>query len=102
MDSPGVYLNEVVLTATYEPSEKSASCTLPVLVVYDPSGGFVTGGGWIESPAGAYTEDLSLDGKANFGFISKYKKGKSIPEGNTKFVFKAADLKFESTTYEWL
>jgi len=24
-----------------------------MLVVYDPSGGFVTGGGWIDSPAGA-------------------------------------------------
>ncbi len=25
-----------------------------MIVVYDPNGGFVTGGGWIDSPAGAY------------------------------------------------
>ena len=42
-----------------------------MVVVYDPSAGFVTGGGWIDSPAGAYTADPSLTGKANFGFVSK-------------------------------
>jgi hypothetical protein len=34
------------------------------IVVYDPSGGFVTGGGWINSPGGAYAPDPSLAGKA--------------------------------------
>ena len=37
------------------------------VVVYDPSAGFVTGGGWINSPTGAYTANPSLAGKANFG-----------------------------------
>jgi hypothetical protein len=41
-------------------------------------------------------------GKATFGFVSKYKKGASIPTGNTEFVFKAADLNFHSSSYEWL
>ena len=71
-------------------------------MVYDPAGGFVTGGGWIDSPAGAYAADPTLTGRANFGFVSKYKKGKSVPEGNTSFQFKAGDLKFESTGYDWL
>jgi len=44
-------------------------------VVYDPEGGFVTGGGWIDSPESAYVPDPSLTGKANFGFVSKYNKG---------------------------
>ena len=44
------------------------------LVAYDPSGGFVTGGGWIDSPAGAYAPDPTLTGKANFGFVSKYSR----------------------------
>ena len=70
--------------------------------MYDPAAGFVTGGGWIESPEGAYVPDPSLTGKANFGFVSKYKKGKSTPDGNTTFQFKAADLKFESTSYDWM
>ena len=72
------------------------------IVVYDPSGGFVTGDGWIDSPEGAYTPDESLTGKANFGFVSKYKKGAYIPTGQTEFKFKAGDLNFHSSSYEWL
>ena len=65
-------------------------------------GGFVTGGGWIMSPAGAYSADLDLEDKANFGFVSKYKKGASLPTGNTEFQFKAGDLNFHSDEYDWL
>jgi hypothetical protein len=72
------------------------------LVLYDPNGGFVTGGGWINSPAGAYVADGSLAGKATFGFVSKYKKGQSVPDGNTEFQFHAAGMNFASTAYEWL
>ncbi len=72
------------------------------VVVYDPNGGFVTGGGWIDSPPGAYTADPELTGKANFGFVAKYKKGKSTPDGNTNFQFQAAGLHFQSTSYDWL
>ena len=78
----------------------SEECTF--LAVYDPSAGFVTGGGWIDSPAGAYVVDSSLTGKANFGFVAKYKKGQSVPDGNTEFQFKAGDLNFKSSEYEWL
>ena len=72
------------------------------IVVYDPTEGFVTGGGWIYSPAGAYLPDPSLEGTANFGFVSKYKKGSTIPTGNTEFQFKAGNLNFKSIDYEWL
>lgn len=73
-----------------------------MVVVYDPSAGFVAGGGWIDSPAGAYTADPPLTGKANFGFVSKYKKGATVPTGNTEFQFKAGSLNFHSTSYDWL
>ena len=73
-----------------------------LVAVYDPTAGFVTGGGWIESPEGAYHPAPSLTGKASFGFVSKYKKGAQTPSGNTEFVFKAADLNFHSSSYEWL
>ena len=73
-----------------------------MLVVYDPSAGFVTGGGWIDSPAGAYVPDPSLEGKANFGFVSKYKKGAEVPTGQTEFKFEVADLDFHSSSYDWL
>jgi len=72
------------------------------VVVYDPSAGFVTGGGWINSPAGAYAADPSMTGKANFGFVSKYQKGATAPTGQTQFQFHAGDLNFHSTAYQWL
>jgi hypothetical protein len=72
------------------------------VVVYDPSAGFVTGGGWITSPAGAYAPNLSAAGKATFGFVARYQKGASLPSGNTEFQFQLANLKFQSTTYQWL
>ncbi len=79
---------------------------LRYIVVYDPAEGFVTGGGWFNSPIGAYTpgdnEDPAIVGKAHFGFVSKYKKGSSVPTGNTSFELKAGDLDFESTSYEWM
>ena len=73
-----------------------------MFVVYDPSAGFVTGGGWIDSPKGAYAQDPSLSGRANFGFVSRYRKGAQVPTGNTEFQFRAAGLNFHSSSYEWL
>jgi hypothetical protein len=79
-----------------------SSATFEYVVIYDPSAGFVTGGGWIQSPAGAYAADPSLTGKATFGFVSKYQKGATVPTGNTEFQFKVGDLNFSSTAYQWL
>jgi len=76
--------------------------TCEYVVVYDPSAGFVTGGGWINSPTGAYVPDPALTGKATFGFVSKYKKGANTPDGTTEFQFHAAGLNFKSTAYQWL
>jgi len=72
------------------------------IVVYDPSAGFVTGGGWIDSPAGANPAVPTMTGKATFGFVSKYLKGAKVPTGNTEFQFKAGDLNFKSVSYDWL
>lgn len=73
-----------------------------IVVVYDPEGGFVNGGGWIASPAGAYAPDPTLAGKASFGFVAKYERGASVPTGNTEFNFRVAGLEFHSTSYDWL
>lgn len=70
------------------------------LVVYDPNGSFVTGGGSIDSPIGAYRPDPTLAGKATFGFVSKYTRGAA--SGNTEFQFHAAGMTFKSTSYDWL
>lgn len=94
----GIY--DVCLTV-FDGTLSDTACTY--VVVFDPNGGFVTGGGWIFSPAGAFTLNEDLDGFASFGFVSKYLKGKVIPEGETEFHFNTASgLKFHSTAYEWL
>jgi hypothetical protein len=43
-----------------------------------------------------------LIGRANFGFVSKYKKGATVPTGETEFNFKVGNLNFHSTSYQWL
>ena len=55
-----------------------------------------------QNDAGAYVANPTLTGKANFGFVSKYQHGQSTPDGNTEFQFKAGDLNFHSSSYEWL
>jgi PKD repeat protein len=73
------------------------------VVVYDPTGGFVTGGGWINSPPEACPSFCGeATGKADFGFVSKYKRGAHAPVGGTEFEFEAGDLYFQSDSYEWL
>ncbi len=89
-------------TVTVEDSCRNAASDSIVVVVYDPNDGFVTGGGWIDSPEGAYMPDTSLTGKANFGFVAKYKKRSTEPDGQTEFQFHVADLNFHSSGYEWL
>ena len=95
----GVYAVGITVT---DDDTGAATTTYQFVVVYDPSAGFVTGGGWINSPAGAYMADQSLTGKANFGFVSRYQRGQSVPSGETEFQFHAAGFKFKSTSYDWL
>lgn len=97
---PGVYW---VTCTVSDDDGGSASLTVEnYVVVYNPEGGFVTGGGWINSPAGAYVADENLLGKATFGFVSKYEKGATVPTGKTEFQFKVANLNFHSESYDWL
>jgi hypothetical protein len=100
----GVYM--VKLTVTDQCGGSSTATTVggvdAMVVIFDPTAGFVTGGGWIDSPPGAYVPDPLLAGKANFGFVSKYKKGTSVPTGETEFQYKIGNLNFHSTSYDWL
>jgi hypothetical protein len=97
---PGVYI--ISLAVTDKDGDADTMTCTECVVVYDPNGGFVTGGGWINSPAGAYAPDETLEGKATFGFVSKYQKGATVPTGNTEFIFHVAGFKFKSTSYQWL
>lgn len=103
-NNAGVYL--VTLTVTDGCGGTGTADTVDgltaLVVIYNPNGGFITGGGWIDSPAGAYTPDPLLTGRASFGFVSKYKPGKATPDGNTEFQFRAASFNFTSTDYQFM
>jgi uncharacterized repeat protein (TIGR01451 family) len=95
---PGVYTIRVTVTD----DDGSAGYAETMIVVYDSSAGFVTGGGWIDVQPGSYTADPTLSGRANFGFNSQYKKGATVPTGNTEFQFQVANLNFHSEKFDWL
>jgi PKD repeat protein len=99
---PGVY--EIQLTVT-DDDRGSDTALYQYVVVYDPEEGFVTGGGWIWSePGWCQLDELcgGAEGRANFGFVSKYKKGAKVPTGNTEFNYSAGGLNFHSDAYDWL
>jgi hypothetical protein len=95
----GVYAVKVTVT---DDDTGSMMSLYEFVVIYDTRAGFVTGGGFINSPAGAYAANLSLTGKASFGFVSKYQKGANVPTGETEFNFNLANFKFHSSSYQWL
>ena len=98
-DAAGVYT--LTLTVTDKDGGVGQS-VFQFVVVFNPVGGFVTGGGWIVSPRGAYPAMPSLSGKATFGFVSKYPKNAITPVGNMEFDFHLGSLHFRSTSYDWL
>jgi hypothetical protein len=94
----GVY----TVTLTINDGCTDGTGTFQYVVVYDPNAGFVTGGGWITSAPGSYVADPALTGKASFGFVSKYQRGRTVPTGETQFQFEVAGFRFHSVSYEWL
>jgi len=98
---PGVYRTSLTVTDQEGLSDTEES---DLIVVYDSDGGFVTGGGWIYSEAGWCKLDhcTTAEGRATFGFVSKYKKGATAPGGHTTFIFEAGNLNFRSDSYQWM
>ncbi|WP_128397011.1 YDG domain-containing protein [Botryobacter ruber] len=100
----GMYTVYLKYTNAMDEPQQTPAVFVPV---YDLNGGFVTGGGWINSASGAVrTSDYGLvsntAGKATYAILSKYtKKGsQNILEGHTEFHFNVGNLKFQSTSFE--
>lgn len=99
--APGVYT--VTATVTDEDGGVSATEPFKYVVVYDPSGSFATGGGWIGYDGAACPGACAAAaGVGKFGFVAKYLKGATVPTGNTELEFDAGTKVFASTGYDWL
>jgi len=99
--TPGVF----VIVATYGGSDVhlgSANTDKVVIIVYDPNAGFVTGGGYVPHQAWWTTPPTPGTAKDNYGFVAKYKKGASAPDGETEFQCKDCNINFHSTSLDWL
>ena len=92
---PGVYT--LTVTATDNLGNVATSDAIP-FVIYDPSGGFATGGGWFYPDA---ESNLPSSGKASFGFVAKYKDASA--KGDLEFQYKSGpDINLKSTSIDWL
>lgn len=98
-DEVGVYRVRLVVS---DAEGSVGESSFEFVAVYDPHGGFVTGGGWFDSPAGAYVEDPALTGRGIFAFSARYSFFKDEPRGNTIFKFLRGRLVFRTTDYDWL
>jgi len=71
------------------------------IVVFDPETEFMAGSGWMNSPECAYVPDSTIFGTAYFGFVINSMTDPSLPDSNSQFCFKVADLEFVSTEFLW-
>ena len=100
---PTVGVYRVTVTVSDKiPTGNTDSAIDQYIVIYDPNGGFVTGGGWIWSPCWSLCSESCSVRQGKFWFCSKYEKGKTVPTGNTEFQFQTGNLNFKSTDNEWL
>ncbi len=97
----GVYT--VRLTVLDDDGDSDTEVATGQVVVYVASTAWITGGGWIDSPAGAYTPAASVTGKLTFEFVARYQSSSaSNPSGNSKFELSLGKLDFESSALDWL
>uniref|UniRef100_UPI00351C5BC0 beta strand repeat-containing protein n=1 Tax=Methanomethylovorans sp. TaxID=2758717 RepID=UPI00351C5BC0 len=94
----------VTLNVTDDDGGSANVTSQQYVVVYNPSAGYVTGAGWIQSPAGAYASVPSFAGKGTLKISAKYAKGAALPSMTTEFIIssKTVNMNFRSTSYDWI
>jgi hypothetical protein len=105
----GVYTVTVTVSSgDLSDTKSSAETSTPYIAVYDAAGGFATGAGWFHSKVGDCVAEnwsgcgVDSQGKALFGFVSRYQRGATTPDGRMMFKFTAGGLDFTGTDYDWL
>ena len=83
----GVYTVGIVVT---DDDGLTDSASFEHVIVTSASAGFVSGGGWVSTPAG----------KGEFDFSAKYVKNAATPTGTVTFVVSGSS--FTATSYNWL
>jgi len=92
----GIY--SATLTVADDSGIQASDITM--VVVYDPTAGSATGGGWFWSAKGNLKRNVESEGKATFGFVVKYKQGAAA--GNLEFQYRVGDINLKSSNITWL
>ena len=88
--SAGLY----TVTATVQDDDGGVAtrAATDFIVVFDPSAGFATGGGWFTTPSG----------KAHFAFVVRYQDGVIGRGASVDFQVQGSDLALSSESVDWL
>ena len=70
-------------------------------VVFDPTAGFLTGGGWFQSPAGALVTNPAAAGKAKIDVSVKYTTP-TAPSGSFTLSLDGVRFALATTSIDWL
>ena len=98
--SAGVY--SIRLTVRDKDGGSDTKLSSAPIVVFDPAGGRLTGGGWVASPVGAVAFAPTAAGKLTFSLNARYEPGSSIPTGKAELNLTVGKLEFRSTSLDWL
>lgn len=98
--TPGFYV--VRLTVRDDDGDSDSKVATGQVIVYDPSGDFLTGGGWVMSPIGAYSISTTMTGKLSFNLAARYESGLRTPTGSVDVKLNVGKLDFQSTSLDWM
>jgi predicted extracellular nuclease len=99
-----VYTGAGIYTVTVRVTDQwgnSGSSTTTV-VVYDVAAGFVSGGGTVQSPAGALVSNPSHTGKGSLQLSAKYDTGATMPSGSITYSLAGTTFAVATTRLDWL
>ena len=90
------------LTVTYGSGEGCPINTATLYVhVFDTKAGFVTGGGWVRSPAHPDYEFMQTSSRAYFGLMAKYMKGEENQvQGETQLLVENGTFYFRGSLHQ--